>query len=65
MAINTEKEKRRNAHCRAWNMTRKQKNVENETHTLFHLEYGRKHSKTWKIRNAHCMSWIIEKKKKN
>jgi hypothetical protein len=29
-------------------MTRKLKNMENETQTLFDLEYGGKHSKTWK-----------------
>ena len=27
-------------HCRTWNMARKLKNVENETQTLFDLEYG-------------------------
>jgi hypothetical protein len=59
MTINTKKEKRTNAHCRTMNTTRKKKNVENETHTHFDLEYGGKHSKTWNIRNAHYMSWII------
>ena len=33
------------------------KNVENETQTLFNLEYGEKHSKMWKMRNAHCRTW--------
>ena len=32
----------RNAHCRTWNMSRKLKNVENETQTLYNLEYGEK-----------------------
>ena len=38
-------------------MVRKLKNVENETQTLFGLEYGEKHSKTWKMRNAQCRTW--------
>ena len=38
----------RHKHCMTWNMARKLKNVENETQTLFDLEYGEKHSKTWK-----------------
>ena len=33
----------RNAQCRTWNMARKQKNVENETQTLYDLECGKKH----------------------
>jgi hypothetical protein len=36
-----------------WNMTRKLKNVENETETIVDLKNGRKHSKTGKRRNAH------------
>ena len=44
----------RNAHCRNWNKARNLKNVENETQTLFDLEYVEKHSKTWKMRNTHC-----------
>jgi predicted double-glycine peptidase len=43
----------KNAHCRTWNMTRKLKNVENETQTLFDMEYGGKNLKLWKFRNAH------------
>ena len=54
----------RNAHCRTWNMTRKQKNLKNETQTNFDLEYGGRNSKTWKIRNIHCKSWNIERKLK-
>ena len=49
----------RNAHCRTWNMVRKLKNMENETQTLFDLEYSEKNSKTWKKRNAHCRTWIL------
>jgi len=30
----------RNAHGSTWNMARKLKNVENETQSLFDLEYG-------------------------
>ena len=30
----------RNAHCRTWNMKRKQKNIENKKQTLLDLEYG-------------------------
>ena len=44
----------RNAQCRTWKLTRKLKNVENETQTLYDLEYSEKHSKTWEIRNVHC-----------
>jgi hypothetical protein len=40
-------------------MARKLKNMENETQTLFDLEYGEKHSKTWKMRNAQCRTWIM------
>jgi hypothetical protein len=39
--------------------------VENETQTLFDLEYGKKHSKTWKMRNAHSGTWIMARKLKN
>jgi len=35
----------RNTHCRTWNMARKLTNEENETHTLEHLEYGKKSEK--------------------
>ena len=33
----------RTAHFRNWNMARKLKNVENETQTLYDLEYGEEH----------------------
>ena len=29
------------------------------------MEYGKKHSKTWKIRNAHCRTWNMARKLKN
>ena len=45
-------------------MVRKLKNFENETHTPFNLEYGGKHSKTWKMRNAHCRTWNMARKLK-
>ena len=54
----------RNAHCRTWNKTRKQKKLKNETQTNFDLEYGGRNSKTWKIRNIHCKSWNMERKLK-
>ena len=43
-------------------MARKLKIFENETHTLFHLEYGLQHSKTWKMRNSHCRTWNMARK---
>ena len=46
-------------------MARKLKNVENETQTLFDLEYGEKHSKMWKMRNTQCRTWIMARKLKN
>jgi hypothetical protein len=56
----------RHKDCRTWDMARKLKNVENVTQALFVLEYGKKHSKTWKMTNAHCrtcsMSRILRKK---
>jgi hypothetical protein len=38
-------------------MAIKLKKVENETQTLYELEYGKKWWKTWKMRNAHCRTW--------
>ena len=38
----------RSAHCRNWNMPRILKNVENETQTLYDLEYGKKTDKRGK-----------------
>ena len=47
MARKTEKgEKMWNTHCRTCNISRNLKNVENETQTMFYLEYVEKHSKT-------------------
>ena len=40
----------------------KRKKVENETQTRFDMEYGEKHSKTWKMGNAHCRIWNMAKK---
>ena len=54
----------RNTYSRTYNMTRKLKNVENDTQTIFDLENGRKHSKTGKMRNAHCMTWNMARKMK-
>jgi hypothetical protein len=45
-------------------MARKLKNVENVTQNLFDLEYGKKHSKKWKMRNAHCRTWSMARKLK-
>ena len=45
-------------------MARKLKNVENETQTLFDIEYKDKHSKTWKMRNAHLRTWSMARKLK-
>jgi hypothetical protein len=39
--------------------------MENETQTLFDLEYVEKPSKTWKMRNVHYREWNIARKLKN
>ena len=54
----------RNAQFRTLILAKTLKNVENETQTLFDLEYGEKHSKTWKMRNAHCRTWSMARKLK-
>jgi ABC-type dipeptide/oligopeptide/nickel transport system ATPase component len=46
-------------------LVRKLKNIENETQTLYDLEYGEKHSKRCKMRNAHCRTWNMAIKQKN
>ena len=46
-------------------MARNLKKVDNETQTLYDLEYGEKHSKTWKMRKAHCRNWNMARKLKN
>ena len=47
-------------------MARKLKIMETETQTLFDLEYGEKHSETWKMLNAYCRTCNISRKlKKN
>ena len=33
--------------------------------TLYYLEYGKKHSKTWKMRNPHRRTWNMARKLKN
>jgi hypothetical protein len=40
-------------------MARKLINFEDEKQTLYDLEYGKKHSKTWKIINVHCRIWSM------
>ena len=50
---------------RPWNMARNLKNVENETQTVFDLEFGKEHSKTWKRRNAHCRTRNKARNNKN
>ena len=45
-------------------MARKLKNVENETQTLFDLEYCKKHSKMQKMRIVHCRTWNMARKLK-
>ena len=45
-------------------MTRKLKNMENETHTLYYLECVEKHAKTWKMTNVHCRIWSMTRKLK-
>jgi hypothetical protein len=42
----------RNAQSMIWNMSRKLKNVENETNTLLDVEYGEKQWK--KVENEKC-----------
>ena len=54
----------RHKHCSNWNMVRNINKVENETQTLFDLEYGKEHSKTWKMRNAHCRTKSMSRKLK-
>ena len=43
---------------------KKTESVENETQTLYDLEYGEKNWKTKKMRNAHCRSWSMARKQK-
>ena len=53
-----------NVHCRTWIILRKQKNMENETQTVYDLEYGKQHSNMWKMRNAQSITWSMERKLK-
>ena len=48
MARNSENMKKEKSHCRTWIMERKLKNKENETQTLFDLDYGEKTEKRGK-----------------
>jgi hypothetical protein len=47
----------RNAHCRTKIVASKLKNVENETQTLYDLEYGEKTDQQRKIGNSHGRTW--------
>ena len=40
-------------------MARNLKKVENETQTLFDMEYGEEYSKTWKMRHKHGLTQNI------
>ena len=51
----------RQKHCLTWNMARKLKNVENETQTLFKINWWNTF-KNKKMRNVHCKSWSMAKK---
>ena len=55
-ARNTEKIKNEKYTQQSCIMARELKNVENETQTLFDLEYGKKNSKACKMKNTHCRS---------
>jgi len=46
-------------------MARNLKNLENETQTLYDLEYGEKHRKTWKMKKKHTVALGISRKQKN
>jgi hypothetical protein len=46
-------------------MEGKLKNVEIVTKALFHLGYGEKHSKTWKMKNTHYRTWVMGRKLKS
>ena len=65
MAKNTEKRGKWETHTvrpGIWWETLKK--FQNEKCTLFDLEYGKKHWKTWTMRNPHCRTWNMEKMKK-
>ena len=44
---------------------KKTENQGNEKHTLQHLQYGEKHSNTWKMRNAQGRKWSMGRKMEN
>jgi len=54
----------RKTHCSTKIMERKLKNMKNQTQTLFDLEYGEKHTRSWKMRNTHCRTRTIARKLK-
>ena len=55
----------RNTQCWTCIIARIRKKLQNETQTLYDLEYGQKQSKTWKMRNTHPRTWIMARKVKN
>ena len=57
--------KMKQKHSFTWNVARKLKNVEDETQTLYDLEYGEKNCKTWKMRHKNCFTWIMARKLKS
>ena len=40
------------------------KNLKNKTCTLQNLEYGKKHSKSWKMKHSYCRTWNMARKQK-
>ena len=65
MARKTEKRgKFRNVHCWTWNMARKLKIMENETHPLDDLKNDEITEKHEKMRNAQCKTWNMTRKLK-
>ena len=54
----------RNAHCKAWNMSRKLKIMENQKYTIQDVKHARKTEKGGKCRNVHCRTWNMARKLK-
>jgi hypothetical protein len=46
-------------------MARKLKNVENETQTLYDLEYGKTTGKMWKMSHKQFRTWSMARKLRN
>jgi hypothetical protein len=62
IARNTEKLKKWEIHTLGTGLLRENQQTRKiETQTLFHLEYGEKHSKTWKMRNTHWRTWSMSR----